>query len=431
MTRIVVSGCLFLLLPLGAIPAFAQEPTLKGAWPQFRGPLRNAVSTETGLMSRWPDGGPKLVWQAAGAGRGYASLAIVDNRMYTLGDESSAADDKDEYVTCFDLANGEVLWQTKTGPPWTSGKPDWQSSRSTPTVDGERLYVLTPFGQLVCLESANGKRVWQKHLADDFGGKKGDSWGYSESVLIDGDRLICTPGGDKSTMVALDKKTGELIWKAVWPADRGAGHSSIVISQVGGTRVYVQTTAGGALGVRAQDGQLLWTYGIDKTIAVIPTPIVRDDLVFFCAGYGRGGALLRQVASDGTITVEEIYPLNKDLANKHGGVVLVGDYLFGDSDDKGMPWCAELMTGQVVWKSRGSGRNSAAILAADERLYIRFADGLMVLAKASPDGYEEVGSFKIPDSGSRPSWSYPIIVGGRLYLREQDRILGYDVRSGN
>jgi hypothetical protein len=165
---------------------------------------------------------------------------------------------------------------------------------------------------------------------------------------------------------------------------------------------------------------------------VIPTPIVRNDLVFFCAGYGRGGALLRQVAQDdGSVSVDEVYPLNRDLANKHGGVVLVGDHLFGDSDDRGMPWCAELLTGEQVWKERGSGRGSAAFTAADGYLYIRYADGRMVLAKASPERYAEVGSFKIPGSGERPSWSYPVVIDGRLYLREQDRILCYHVRNGD
>jgi len=432
MLRLIHSSILCLPMLLVGIVASGQEPTLQGVWPQFRGPLRNGVSPETGLLTEWPEGGPKLVWQAEGAGRGYASLAIVGDRVYTLGDGPSTASDGDEYVSCFNLSDGKTVWQTKTGEPWTSGRPDWQSSRSTPTVDGDHLYVLTPFGQLFCMESATGKQVWQKSLKDDFGGNKGDSWGYSESVLIDGDRLVCTPGGDKATMVALNKKTGDLVWKSVWPTDRGAGHASIVISQVGGTRVYVQTTAAGALGVRAADGQLQWTYDIDKTIAVIPTPIVRDDLVFFCAGYGRGGALLRQVAAaDGAVTIEEIYPLNTKLANKHGGIVLVGDYLYGDSDDKGIPWCAEFMTGKQVWESRGSGRGSANMTAADGHLYIRFADGQMVLAKASPEGYEEVGLFKIPGSGERPSWSYPVIVNGRLYLREQDRILGYDIRAGN
>jgi outer membrane protein assembly factor BamB len=359
-------------------------------------------------------------------------VAIVGDRLYTLGDGLSIADDQDEYVVCFALADGAVVWKTRLGSAWTSGRPDWQSSRSTPTVDGDRLYILTPHGDVVCLETATGRELWRKNMAKDFRGQKGDGWGYSESVLIDGQRLICTPGGEAATMVALDKMTGAEIWRASRPGDRGAGHASAVISEVGGTRVYVNTTAGGALGVRAEDGRLLWSFEIEKTTAVIPTPIIRGDLVFFTAGYGRGGALLRQIPrANGLVEIETVYPLNTELANKHGGVVLVGDHLYGDSDDRGTPFCAELMTGKVVWKERGAGRNSAAVAAADGHLYIRWANGTIALVRATPDGYQERDSFQIPGSGDRPSWSHPVIVGGRLYLREGDTILCYDVsKSG-
>ncbi len=421
-------SCVVALSLLAAVASAGLPDT---DWPTFRGADRTAVSKETGLLQEWPEGGPPLVWETQGAGRGYSSLAIAGGRIFTLGDAPSTADDKDEYLLAFDRESGKPLWKLKTGPAWTSGSPDWMSSRSTPTVDGDLVYTLTPHGVLVCAEAATGSERWKKDLPAEFKGKKGDGWGYSESVLIDGDRLICTPGGEQATMVALDKKTGELIWQTVRPGDRGAGHASIVIAPIGPTKVYVQTTASGALGVRASDGKLLWSQGIDNTTAVIPTPIVRGDLVFFTAGYGRGGQLLKQIpAADGEVTVEALYPINTGLANKHGGVVLVGDYLFGDSDDKGMIYCADLMTGEIKWnKKRGSGKGSASVAAADGRIYVHFADGTMALVKASPDGYEEVGSFKVPGSGERPSWSHPIIVGGKLYLREQDRILCYDVRA--
>ncbi len=399
-------------------------------WPTFRGADRTAVAPDTGLLTAWPEGGPKLLWESKGTGRGYSSLAIAGDRIYTLGDRSSLAEgDNSEFLLCFSRNDGSPVWKLKTGTPWDQGAPDWQGSRSTPTVDDDRVYVLTPHGELICA-STDGIEKWRKNLKSDFGGNKGDGWGYGESVTVDGDRLICTPGGGKSTMVALNKHTGQLIWTAVRPDDRGAGHSSIVISEVGGTRVYVQTTASGALGVRASDGNLLWSYGIDRTTAVIPTPIVRGDLVFFSAGYGRGGALLRQVPGDNdTVTATEIYPINNKLANKHGGIVLVGDYLYGDTDDRGTPFCAELMTGKVVWQSRGSGRRSANVIAADGYIYIRYSDGTLVLVKATPDGYEESGLLKIPGSDSQPSWSHSVIVDGRLYLREGDNLLCYDLRG--
>lgn len=421
-TKHAVSAVLLLALQAGL--AHAKD------WPTFRGIGRTGVAPDTNLLDSWPADGPPLVWETAGAGRGYASLAIAGERFFTLGDGLSTADDPEEYLSCFDRKTGRQLWKTKTGQPWNDGQPTWQSSRSTPTVDGDTVYVLSAFGQLVACDVADGKEKFRSDLKAVHGGKKGDSWGYSESVTVDGNRLVCTPGGEQATMVALDKKTGATIWACPMAGDRGAGHSSIVVAMLGKRKIYVQTTASGALGVDAETGKLLWTYPIDQTTAVIPTPIVKGDLVFFSAGYKRGGALLKQVpAPDGTVTVEPVYGLNTDLANKHGGIVLVDDHLYGDSDDKGIPFCAELLTGKIVWKERGSGKGSATVTAADGHLYVRYADGTLSLVKADPSGYREVASFKIPGGGERPSWAHSVILDGLLYLREGDRILCYDLRK--
>lgn len=417
---------------LAALLAIVVGPGARGDdWPTFRGASRTGVAPDTNLLERWPDGGPKLLWKAVGAGRGYATPAIVGKRIVTLGDGlSTAGDDKDEYLSCYDRETGKQLWKTKTGQPWNEGPEAWQSSRSTPTIDGDLVYVITPQGTLVACAVADGKEAFRVDLKAVFGGKKGDGWGYSESPLVDGDRLVCTPGGDGAMMVALDKKTGKEIWKCPMEGCRGAGHSSIVISKAGDRKVYVQTTASGAVGVDAASGKLLWSYPIDQTTAVIPTPIVRGDLVFFSAGYRRGGALLQQVPKGDGVQVEQVYGLNQDLANKHGGIVLVGDHLYGDSDDQGIPFCAELTTGKQAWKSRGSGKGSAAVVAADGHVYFRFQDGTIALVKADPKGYEEVSAFKIPDSDARPSWAHPVILDGKLYLREQDAILCYDISAG-
>lgn len=399
-------------------------------WPTFRGASRTAVAPDNNLLESWPSEGPKLLWETAGAGRGYASLAIVKDRLFTFGDGLSSAPDKDEYLTCFDRATGAAVWKTKTGPAWNEGQESWQSSRSTPTVDGGVVYVLTPFGQLVACAVVDGKELFRVDLKSEYGGTKGDGWGYSESVLIDGEKLLCTPGGEKATMIALEKKTGKLMWSCPVKENRGAGHASIVISEIKGKKVYVQTTASGAMGVDALGGELLWTYPIDKTTAVIPTPIIKGDLVFFSAGYRRGGALLRQVpGSEKQVTVEEIYGLKQDLANKHGGIVLVGDHLYGDSDDQGIPFCADLMTGTVAWKKRGSGKGSASIIAADGHIYVRFADGTLSLAKADPTDFVEASSFKIPGSDQRPSWSHAVILDGKMFLREQDKVFCYDISA--
>jgi outer membrane protein assembly factor BamB len=397
-------------------------------WPTFRGSDRTALATDENLLKSWPEEGPELVWESTGAGRGYASMAVAGDKLFTLGDGLSTQDNEDEYLTCFDRESGKQIWATKTGPAWKEMKADWHSSRSTPTVDGNMVYVITPKGSLVACNVNDGEMVWSKDLVGDLDGKKDDPWGFSESVLVDGDQLVCTPGGDKSTLVALDKLTGAVLWRAVRPGDIGAGHSSIVISEIASKRVYVQTTGSGAIGVSATDGEVLWSYPIDKTTAVIPTPIVRGSLVFFTAGYKRGGALLEQVADqDGGVTIKELYGLNTKLANKHGGVILIGDYIFGDSDDRGTPFCAELMTGEIVWKGRGPGRGSAVVIGDGEMLYIQFQDGTMALAKADPTEYSVVSQFKIPGSGDRPSWAHPVIADGRLYVRSQDKVLCYDI----
>lgn len=420
------------LLNACALAALSVSSCLQGVsqadWPTFRGADRTAIAPDTNLLDQWPEKGPKLVYDTEGAGRGYASLAIADGKMYTLGDAPSTASDKAEYLSCFDAKSGKHLWSVKTGEPWNEGQPDWQGSRSTPTVDGKIVYVVTPHGLLVAA-STDGKKLWEKNLKTDFGGDKADPWGYSESVLIDGDDLICTPGKPEATMVALNKKTGELKWKSPRPDDTGAGHGSVVISHVGNTKVYVNTTGKGAMGVRASDGKLLWTYDIDKTVAVIPTSIIHDDLVFMVAGYGRGGALLKQVQDGDSIKIEEIYPLKKELSNKHGGVVLVGKYLYGDSDDKGIPYCADLMTGKIEWKGRGSGKNSASVAAADGHVYVRYSDGTMTLVNADPGEFKEVSHFTVPHSGDHPSWAHPVIDEGKMYLREGDHILCYDIKQ--
>ncbi|GIW99123.1 MAG: polyvinyl alcohol dehydrogenase [Pirellulaceae bacterium] len=425
MRRVLVVACF--CLSVAAMGRCVRADEGAKTWPTFRGPDRTAVAEGEQLADQWPQDGPPLVWEATGIGRGYSSVALDQQRALTMGDTLPEESTTDEFLICLDRSTGKLLWKARTGPAWNEGRESWQSARSTPTIDGDNVYAMTAFGELICFTN-QGEEVWRRHLMEDLNGKKADSWGYSESPTIDGDRLICTPGGPENTMVALDKRTGELIWSCQRPEDRGAGHASIVKVSVAGTEVYVQTTGSGAMGVRASDGKLLWTYDIPKTTAVIPTPIVHGDLVFFTAGYGLGGALLRQIPRDqGDIAIEEIYPNKQDLQNKHGGVVRLGDYIYGDTDARGIPFCAKLLTGEVVWKGRGSGRESASVVAADGKLFLHYADGTMSIAKASPEAFEELSAFKVPGTGNRPSWAHPVVLDGKLYLREDNRVLCYDV----
>ncbi len=420
-----------------AVCGLALSATLPGVvaqaedWPTFRGAERTSVSTEKNLLDSWGANGPELVWTAVGAGRGYASPAVSNGRIYTLGDGPSTAGDAEEYMTCFSAVDGKQLWMQKTGAAWNEGKTSWQGSRSTPTVDGDRVYVITPYGKLVCAKTENGEVVWSRDFKQDFGGAKKDQWGYSESPLIDGEKLLCTPGGAAATVVALNKNTGELIWKCVRPDDVGAGHSSIVISNVGGRKVYVQNTGGGPMGIAAESGELLWDYDMKPPTAFIPSPVIKNDYVFSVAGYKLGGALLQQVpGADGTVAIKEVYGLKPELGNKHGGVILIGDQIYAGAEDQNILYCADLMTGDVRWKERGSGSNSTSVIAADGKLFVRYQNGVVALAKIDPDGFKEISSFSTPGSGdsNKPSWAHPVISDGKLLLREGDAILCYQIR---
>jgi outer membrane protein assembly factor BamB len=409
------------ILSFQAIQAQAED------WPTFRGTGRTAVSAESGLLDSWPSEGPKLLWTAKGAGNGYASPAVVAGRVYTLGDH-----DNGQFLSCFDGNTGKLVWENKIGDAWNGHprNPTWNGARATPTVDGDRVYVVDASGVVVCSSTSDGKVVWQKSLTKEFDGKKADSWGYSESPTIDGPLLICTPGGSKATVVALDKATGETRWTCARPNDEGAGHSSVVISYVGGRKIYVQNTAGGPMGIDAKSGQLLWTYAIKKPTAFIPSPIVKDDYVLSVAGYGTGGALIQQVASpDGNVSVKEVYGLNKDLDNKHGGVILIGNDLYAGFSDANQIYCHDLVSGAKKWRERGSGQGSTSVIAADGKLFIHYSNGVVGLAKASPEGFNEVSSFTAPGDRDFPSWAHLVVANGKLFVRDGDLISCYNIKK--
>ncbi len=360
-------------------------------WPQFRGPNRDDVSKETGLLQSWPADGPKRVWQAKGLGHGYSSVSVVGDRIYTLGNADNISK-----MFALDRETGKIVWSAKVGEAGGN-------LGCTPTVDGDRVYALGQKGDLVCLHTGDGSQAWRRDLLKEFNGAKG-GWDYCESPLVDGDRLIVTPGGAEATMVALDKKTGETTWKCPIPLKSPeAGYSSIVIANVGGVKQYVQLLNGGVAGV-STDGKPLWQYEkLGPNTANIPTPVVLGDQILAVAGYGKGGALLKLTASGGEVKVNEVY-FKHELTNKHGGVVVVGDYVYGDSDDQGRPYCAAVSSGKIQWKRerQGSGRGSASVTYADGRLYFQYDNGVAALVEASPDGYKETGSFQVETDG--PAW---------------------------
>ncbi len=397
-------------------------PTALAAdWPQWRGPNRDGLSAETGLLKEWPAEGPPLVWTAKGLGGGYTTPSITQGRIFGLGYRGD-----DEVAWALDEATGKELWATKTTD--ANRRVGYsEGPRSTPTVDGDRLYFLGAGGNLVCLDTGTGKLVWTKDLVRDFGGKMMSGWGYSESPLVDGDKVVCTPGGPQGTVAAFNKATGDLLWQSREITD-DAAYSSLVIANFGGRRQYVQLTAASVFGVAADTGKLLWRAPRSGRTAVIPTPILHDDLVYVTSGYGVGCHLFRVRAEGGSFKAEELYN-NKVMVNHHGGVVKLGEHLYGFSDGKGWT-CQELKTGKEVWQEKDK-LGKGAIGYADGHLYLRFESGpgTVVVIEATPEGFKEKGRFNQPERSGKNSWPHPIVVNGKLYLRDQDVLLCYDVRA--
>jgi outer membrane protein assembly factor BamB len=400
-------------------------------WPSWRGPNRDAISTETGLMKQWPANGPAMAWKTSGLGKGFSSMSIVGDRIYTMGDRG----DK-QYVIALRLADGKEIWSTHVGPQHDD---EYGGPRGTPTIDGDRVYAVGTEGDLVCLDAATGKEQWRKSFTRDFGGRMMSGWKFSESPLIDGDRVVVTPGGAKAMMVALDKKTGKEIWRGAAPGNLGsrgrdgAAYSSIVISNAGGVKQYVQLTGKGLVSYRADNAFFLWGYNkVANDVANIATPLVKGDYVFASTGYGTGSALLKITQDNGQFRANEVYFLDASkLQNHHGGLVLVGDYLYGgQGQNRGYPICVEFATGNIKWGGNinNGGSGSAAVLYADGMLYFRYQNGVMKLIEATPDGYREKGSFEIPGVRN-PSWSHPVVHNGKLYLREQDNLYVYDIAA--
>jgi outer membrane protein assembly factor BamB len=403
------------LLTFAALTQFV--PILSAAdWPTWRGPHRDDSSTEKNLLAEWPAEGPQLAWKVTGCGSGYSGVSVANGRVFTMGDGPDGT-----IVHAFDEQTGKPLWESAV-----VGKPggNFNGPRCTPTVDGGAVYALAQFGDLVCLDATTGQERWRKNLGTDFGGNY-SGWNYTESPLVEGDKVMCTPGGKKGAIVALDKKTGALVWQSTEFTD-GAQYSSLIAADISGIHQYIQLTAASVAGVDAGTGKLLWRAERKGATAVISTPIYADNQVYVTSGYGVGCNAFKIVKDEAGFKTEEIYA-NKNMANHHGGVILLGGYLYGFSDSKG--WiCQEYKTGDIKWSDKGVGKGSIGY--ADGHFYCRSegSKGTVALIEATPDGYKEKGRFEQPDRSTKNSWPHPVIANGRLYLRDQDVLLTYDVR---
>ncbi|MDF1850197.1 MAG: PQQ-like beta-propeller repeat protein [Verrucomicrobiales bacterium] len=396
------------------------------AWPAFRGPNGDGISTDEGLLASWPEGGPEKVWVFEDAGMGYSGFSVLDGKLYTMGTRG-----EDLTVLCVDTATGKEVWSTVIGTDDQSGySAGWgHGPRSTPTISDGMVFALGPKGTIACLSVEDGKEIWKKNMQADFGGKSG-GWGFSASPFVDGEHLILAPGGNKAGLVCLEKKTGNVVWEASEVTPGKAEYATIVPAEINGVKQYVRLFEKELVGVSAEDGSLLWSSPWDGKTAVIPTPIVDGNEIYITSGYGVGCKL---VSIDSNNEASDVW-INKTMKNHHGGVVKVGDYLYGFSDGGGLI-CQDWKTGEMVWNEKGQFTSKGSVHIAEGNIYaLNEGDGTLTLATATPDGFEHKGQFTLdPQSPNRNPkgkvWTHPLVIGGKLYLRDQEFIVSYDVTA--
>ncbi|MBL8798912.1 MAG: PQQ-binding-like beta-propeller repeat protein [Planctomycetia bacterium] len=396
-------------------------------WPQWQGPKRDGISGATGLLTSWPEGGPKLLWTYDNAGLGFSSPTVVGGKVLLAGARGNA-----EFLIGLDAQTGAFLGEAVIGHIYLNQWCD--GPRGAAAVDDGKAFMIGGGGELVCVDLTSGATVWKKNIYRDFEGTI-PYWGCGESVLIDGNQVACTPGGPRGAVVALNKQTGELLWRSTEFTDL-AGYSSLVPAEIDGVRQYVQMTFEHVVGIAAADGKLLWRYAREGPNAPIPTPLVVGNQVFVTSGYGAGCNLIEVKKVGDKFEVKQVYA-NKSMSNHHGGVVLVNDCIFGlsgDSNSRHFWRCVDFKTGNQLWEE-GRKLKGGSIAAAEGKLYLYGQeDGTCVLLDPDRTAWKEISRFKIPRETQLPRkqgriWTHPIIADGKLFLRDQDLLFCYDLKA--
>jgi len=411
-----------------AIAAFSlfQSHANADQWNGWRGPSHDGHSKETGLKQAW-DTAPRQLLRIDDLGSGYGSICVAGKRFLAIGNEGL----ENEFVQARDTASGKLLWKTRLGKV---GNPDQQpsypASRSTPVVDGNRVYALGSDGDLACLDIADGTVRWRKQLRTDFGGAPG-TWAYSETPLIDGNRLVVTPGGPTHTLVALDKSTGALVWKTGFEAGGAAAYASPIPATIAGTKHIVQYVRNALIGVDAATGAVQWKFertADPRTGSNIGTPVVHADGVYGAASLV--GAGLATIVRDNTGFIAKSAYFDRALPSAIGGIVRIGNHGYGANGQTFV--CFDWATGAIRWSERGVG--AGAMVVADNRIFLHKENGDVALIEPSPDAYKERGRFTPdgqPQRGRPESWAYPALSDGRLYVRDHGMLWVYDVRTAS
>lgn len=399
----------------------ATEASTTTDWPQWRGPDRDGKSHATGLLTQWPEGGPELLWIAEGLGEGYSTPSVTNGKIYVLGTRGA-----EEAVFALNANKGEKVWEAGLGRLSEGG--GYPGPRGAATVDGNFVYAIGGEGTLICLKVGDGAPLWSKNLQSDFDGKPGH-WRYAESPLIDGNKLICTPGGSRNTVVALNKLDGRPMWQSVVPLQEGvdAAYASPIATEILKTRQYVVFLSGGLVGIEANTGTPLWSYTSPANgTANCSTPVAMDNSVFAASGYGTGGGRVTIFRRGNAWMANEDYFVRK-FENHHGGFVLHEGYLYGTNDS--LLLCVDWKTGQIMWQDRCVGKGSTSF--ADGHLYVRSEGDDVALVEATPEAYREKGRFSQPHRSDKQAWPHPVIAGEHLYLHDQDRLLCFSLKSTN
>jgi len=388
-------------------------------WPCFHGPNGDNISSDTGLLREWPDEGPSLDWKCEEIGNGYSGVSIADGLIYTAGNK-----DGNTLISAINM-DGNVQWQVANGAAYTASYP---GTRGTPTIDGERLYHQSPVGNTICLNAKTGKKIWSVNSLETFQAKN-LQWALAESLLIDGDRVITCPGGNAASVAALDKLTGETVWKAESTGEK-TNYATPSLVEYDGLRMILTMSAKGFIGVNADTGELLFRHRFETKYDINALkPIFHNGQVFISGGYGTTGSEMLKVTVQGDgASVQKVWGSRK-LDNQHGGVVLLDGHLYGaaHSFNNGKWICLEWATGDMKWAERGVGKGS--LTYADGMFYLMSERSNVGLAQASPQGLEMVSQFRLPSGGKGASWAHPVVCGGRLYIRHDVRLFAYNVKA--
>jgi len=414
--------CALCVFSLFSFSAFATEPN----WNQFRGPNSDNHSLSTGIAKSWGAGGPRLLWQVDHLGNGYSNLSFYGNRMYTMGDFGARC-----YVLAMDRATGEVIWRTDIG---RDGGGTWPGVRATPAVDGESVFVIGRHGEFVALNQNNGAIRWRKHLGNDFGANIAGPWGFAMSPILDGDKILVLAGGGGGALIAFDK-AGNVLWRSSGLPDQ-VGYNSVVPVTIEGVRQYLVKTMRSIAGISPADGSVLWRADFPSIIAVCSDPVAYGNVVIASCAYGTGTYFYRITREGNNFRATQFnrHVEPPILESHHGGMVAVNGYFYfmagGRNPGREAMVCLDAQTGNIVWEHPGNGKGSLTYV--DGMFILRHEgggelNGTIALIEATPAGYREHGRFEQPNRTDSPSWTYPVVVDRRLYIRDQNLLFVYDL----